>query len=172
MVDLIFICGAPGSGKTTIAKLLKKKLRSPYLDLDWLRQFHLDEKWKGETRKEEAMSFENLTFILKNYSKHGYKNVITTGLDGSKIRKILRSLKKTNHLIVSLVITDPKVLKKRVLTETRDSGWRNFKKSIYWNSVLQKGKLMKDEFRLDNTRLNPVEAVEKIQTLLKSKKRK
>lgn len=168
MVDLIVICGAPGSGKTTIAKLLKKKLGSVHVDLDWLRQFHLDKKWKGESRREKTMSFGNLAFILKNYSKHGYKNVITTSLDNSSIRKILPNHRKADYLIVSLVLNDPKVLKKRVQTQTRDSGWRDFKKSIHWNSLLLKRKLLKNEFRLDNTRLKPTETAEKIFALIKS----
>ena len=45
MVDIFFIYGTPGSGKTTISNLLKSKLNSPLIDLGWIREFHLDEKW-------------------------------------------------------------------------------------------------------------------------------
>ena len=80
MVDIIFINGSPGSGKTTISKLLRKKLKnSPLIELDWLRCYHLDKKWTNASKKEEKMSFENLKFILKNYIRNGYENIIVTG---------------------------------------------------------------------------------------------
>lgn len=77
MTDFIFIAGSPGSGKTTISKLLYEKLNHPPLiDFGNLREPHLEINWLNQSKKEEQMSFENLLYILKNYIKHGYKNVV------------------------------------------------------------------------------------------------
>src|SRR3989344_3925986 len=93
MNNFIIILGAQGSGKTTLAKLLKKKLDSVHIDYDWIRDFHLNQGWKNTSSDEEEMSFENLVFILKNYAKHNYKNVIISGFTEYSIERILEELK-------------------------------------------------------------------------------
>ena len=45
MYDFIFLLGAQGSGKTTIARIIKKKLSSAHIDYDWIRDFHLNKEW-------------------------------------------------------------------------------------------------------------------------------
>lgn len=74
--DLIIFGGAPGSGKSTICEILQKRLNSPLIDFGWLREFHLDREWKRANEEEKQMAFENLIFILKNYIKHKYKNIM------------------------------------------------------------------------------------------------
>ena len=72
MKDFIFIGGSPGSGKTTISKLLYEKLNHPPLiDFGILREPHLETDWSNQSKKEEQMAFENLVFMLKNYLKMG-----------------------------------------------------------------------------------------------------
>ena len=71
ITKIIFLGGAPGTGKTTTSKLLYKKLKnSALVELSWIRGFHLDNSWSNATDNEEKMSFENLVFILKNYIKN------------------------------------------------------------------------------------------------------
>lgn len=123
MTHFIFITGAPGSGKTTISNLLKTKLNdSPLIDFGWIRQFHLDQKWKKASKKEEQMSFENLVFILKNYAKYGYKNIIINDLQDHRIQQIPKLFSKYNYTIISLIVKDDVELKNRILSE-RDSGF-------------------------------------------------
>lgn len=73
-MNLIVIAGVPGSGKTTVSKLLKEKLNGPYIDFGCLREFHLDREWKRANETEEQMAFDNLVFMLKNYIKNDYCN--------------------------------------------------------------------------------------------------
>jgi len=162
--NLIIISGAPGSGKTTISELLQKKFDSPLIDFGNLRIFHLDRKWKKANKKEEVMSFENLVFILKNYIKHGYKNVIVNDLNDDKIFKLARVFRK-NLVIFSLILND-KELEKRVVNSERDSGFRNITKALKYNQNLRKRKQLKNEFRIENSHNNPKKTLNEILRIL------
>ena len=167
MVDFIFIAGSPGSGKTTISNLLKTKLRnSPVIDFGWIREFHLDKKWKKANKKEEQMSFENLVFVLKNYIKYGYKDIIVNDLQDSRIEQIPRKFSKYNYVILSLIIKDDDELKSRILGE-RDSGFKNVKASLSWNKKIIKRKNLKNEFKVDNTFRNQRKTIKTILELIK-----
>ena len=107
MTKIIFIAGAPGSGKTTISNKLKIKLNDcPLIDFGWIREFHLNKSWSNANDKEEQMSFENLVFILKNYIKNEYPYVIVNDLKDSRITEIPKIFNSANYLIFSLLVKD------------------------------------------------------------------
>lgn len=166
MYNFIFLFGAQGSGKTTLARLLKERLNSVHIDLDWIRDFHLNKGWTNTTSKEEEMSFENLVFILKNYAKHEYKNVIVGGFTEENIETLLSELKEYKNLVITLYLTDDEVLKKRVLTESRDSGFRDFEESINFNKKLRDELSFPHEHKIDNTDQTPEETANKIVAML------
>jgi chloramphenicol 3-O-phosphotransferase len=97
------------------------------------------------------MSFENLVFILKNYAKYGYKNVIVNDLLEPRIKDLAEELNNYSYKIVTLIVSDNEVLKKRVLDETRDSGYRNYERAIEWNTHLMAEKSLENEIKIDNT---------------------
>jgi len=166
MTDFIFIAGSPGSGKTTISNLLKTKLKNPpMLDFGRIREFHLDKEWKNADKKEEQMSFENLVFILKNYVKHGYKNILVNDLQDFRIEQIPKEFSRYDYAIISLVVKDDDELKNRVLGE-RDSGFKDFKKALSWNKKIIERKNLKNEFKVNNTHRDPRKTVDTILGLL------
>lgn len=167
MYDFIFIIGAQGSGKTTVARLLKDKLNSVYIDYDWIRDFHLNNGWSNTSDSEEKMSFENLCFLLKNYAKHGYKNVIVGGFTEEKIAPILEELKDFQYIVITLILSNDEVLKQRVLTESRDSGFRGYEESIRFNNRLKNELSFPNEHKIDNTNQTPEETANEIENLLK-----
>tara|TARA_Y100000034_G_C6801793_1_gene359674 strand:+ start:83 stop:589 length:507 start_codon:yes stop_codon:yes gene_type:complete len=164
--NFIIIYGAPGSGKTTISELLQKKLDSPLIDFGNLRIFHLDRKWKKANPKEEKMAFENLVFILKNYVKYRYKNIIVNDLQDFRIEQIPKKFSKYNYVIISLIVKDDDELKNRILGE-RDSGFKDVETALSWNRKIIERKNLKNEFKVDNTHKNPRKTVNTILELIK-----
>ncbi len=162
MYNFIFLLGAQGSGKTTLARLLKEKLNSVHIDYDWIRDYHLDKGWKNTSDIEEEMSFENLVFLLKNYAKHNYKNVIVSGFTEENIERILEEFKDYKNIVITIYLSNDEVLKQRVLTQSRDSGFRDFEQSIQFNRKLRDELNFSNEHKIDNTNQTPEETANQI----------
>jgi tRNA uridine 5-carbamoylmethylation protein Kti12 len=167
MPSLIFIGGAPGSGKTTVSRRLHAEFQSVMIDFGTLREFHLDNLWTKESEKEEQMAFENLVFILKNYLRNGYQNVIVNDLKDFRLAQLSQAFETDDFLIVTLVVKDDAVLRARVLDPTRDSGWRNVEGALAWNRAVLERPAVRNEFKLDNTSLTPEETAREIMNLIK-----
>jgi hypothetical protein len=88
------------------------------------------------------MSFENLCFIIKNYVKNGYKNIIVNDLLEDMIIQVPTIFKNYNYKIISLIVED-KELERRI-NSPRDSGYKNVKKAVEWNNYIKKRKLLKE----------------------------
>lgn len=166
MYNFIFILGAQGVGKTTLARLLKEKLNAVHIDFDWIRGFHLNNTWTNMSEVEEVMSIENLVFLLKNYAKNDYKNVIIGGFTEKNIENFLGKLKDYNNIVFTLYLTDDETLKRRVLTETRDSGFRDYEAAIEFNKKLRDELHFPNEYKIDNTNQIPEETVSQIVAIL------
>jgi len=159
--DLIVFAGAPGSGKTTISELLQKGFDSPLIDFGNIRIFHLDREWKKANSKEEKMSFENLVFIIKNYIKNGYKNVIVNDLKDDKVLRLAKIFTRRKIAIISLIVEDEE-LKKRIMNPQRDSGFRDVNRALESNRMLKQRKPLSNELRIDNTHNDPQKTVRDI----------
>jgi dephospho-CoA kinase len=157
MYDLLVLAGAPGSGKTTVADLLHATLASPYIDFGYIREIHLDREWKNESSREEQMSFENLVFILKNYIRYGYKNIIVTDLKDFRVQQIPELFAEHRYLIATMVIKSDDELALRI--RNRNDGWRDVEGALAWNKQIQERPLLIGEHRIDNTHNEPERTV-------------
>ena len=162
MPDLIIIGGCPGSGKSTLGKRLQKRFNWPFIDFARLREFHLDPDWKTATDEEEQMSFESVIFLIKNYLKNGYSNVMVTDLRENRIEELTQIFKDIDFRIFSLILHDDEEIKRRVLTEERESGYRNYEAAIMWNKNLQARNAFPQEIKIDNTLNQPEDTLEDI----------
>jgi len=162
MLDLIVVGGAPGSGKTTVCRLIQAETRWPLIEFGYLRQFHLDKAWTNTSPREEQMSFENLAFIVRNYVHYGYNHVMVNDLQDFRVQQIPDLFSDIDYIIFDLIVENDDELKQRVLDPTRDSGFRDYAASLAWNDGLKRRPLGRNEFRIDNTDRNPAQAVQTI----------
>lgn len=148
-MDFLFIAGAPGSGKSTVAQALQARLNSPMFEFAWIPEFQLPVP--QSLALEEQLSFENLVYVIKNYVRHGCRNVIVTDLNDLRFREISRRFQRYNYLILTLVVDDEEILSRRVLDETRSSGYRDVNAALRHNRKIRTRGLLKNEVRVDNT---------------------
>ncbi|MDQ2786821.1 MAG: AAA family ATPase [Chloroflexota bacterium] len=159
MLDLIVVGGAPGSGKTTICRLIQAETQWPLIEFGYLRQFHLDRAWTNISPREEQMSFENLTFIVRNYVHYGYKHVILNDLEDFRVQQIPDLFSDIDYIIFDLIVESDDELKRRVLDPTRDSGFRDHGASLAWNDELKRRSLRTNEHRIDNSDCDPAQTM-------------
>lgn len=165
MKDLIIFSGAPGSGKTTVAELLQKEIKAPLIDFGDLRAWHLNFNWSNANNKEEEMAFGNLVFVLNNYLKHGYKNVIITDLKDERAIKLAEHFSGQSVLVVSLVLSDEEELKRRILGP-RESGFNNIEEALVRNKRILARKQLSNELRIENSHGEPFKTVLEIKSFL------
>ncbi|MGB4768508.1 MAG: AAA family ATPase [Candidatus Saccharimonas sp.] len=158
MKDLIFIAGAPGSGKSTIAKALHEKFGTPMFEFGWIPEFQNTGSKTLSYTEEESLSFENLVLVAKNYAKHGFKNVIITDLNNDFIVELPEIFKDYDFAIYTLRIIDGELLKSRVLDESRSSGYRDWEKALQINQQLNNREQFKNETFIDIAK-QPIEQV-------------
>ena len=88
MYDILFITGAPGSGKSTAALFLAQKIeKSVLLSGDDLRAMVVGggmnpaEAWTSEQREQYILSFQSEALLAKNFISAGYKVIIEDVVD-------------------------------------------------------------------------------------------
>jgi hypothetical protein len=150
--------------------LLQTQLASPFFELGGhLRERHLDAEWKNANAAEEQMSFENLVFIVHNYIRYGYSNVIVTDLEAFRVEQIPALFAGHRYVIFTLFVRDFEVHKARVLNPERDSGYNDYERAWAWNNEVQQRPLLTHEYRLDNTHDEPKRTVATILDILQDR---
>ncbi|NCU38518.1 hypothetical protein EOL96_05695 [Candidatus Saccharibacteria bacterium] len=162
MKDYIFITGAPGSGKSTVAKALHEKFGTPLFEFGWIPEFRSAGSRDLSYVEEESLAFENLVLIVKNYTKHGFKNVIITDLNNDFTAQLPELFKEYNFAIYTLRLNDEELLKSRVMDESRSSGYRDWEKALQINRQLKKREQLKNETFIDVTTQSVDEVIEQI----------
>ena len=170
MTDLLVIAGSPGSGKTTVGELLHTKLASPYIDFGCIREFHVDREWKTESLQEEQMSFENLVYIVENYVRHGWKNVIVTDLKDFRVVQTPEVFSRLNFLIATLVVDNDDEIAHRI--RTRNDGWKDVEGAVKWNKHVRDRRPINGEYKLDNSHRDPRATADAILGLLDKEERR
>ena len=153
MLDLIVLGGAPGSGKSTVAELLRDHFQSPMIDFGWLREWHLDPSWQRANPQEEEMAFENLVFVLHNYRTYGYRRVIVHDLQEQRLHDIPVRCAALRYAIFTLVLTDDAKLRQRI--GNRPDGFRNVERALAWNQAVCARPTMLHEYKIDTAMEQP-----------------
>ena len=153
-MDFIFIHGAPGTGKSTLAWALQQHLQSPCFEFGWIPEFRVKRDSTITWEEEESFAFENLTLVAKNYARHGFEKTIITDLRDHIIQTIPEVFAGHSHRLITLWMDNDELLKSRVLEESRSSGYRNWQESLEINRTILARGLMPNEVRFDSEELN------------------
>lgn len=162
MSDILFIHGAPGTGKSSLAKALQARLNSPWFEFGWIPEFRQKRDIALTYKEEESFTFETLALVVKRYVRHGFENVIVSDLRDLKAREIPRRFARCNYVLFTLWVEDEETLKARVLDETRSSGYRDWEASLRLNRMIQARPLMQNEVRVDSTEMSTEALVEAV----------
>jgi len=162
MTTFIFIAGAPGSGKSTIAKSLSSKLDSPVFEFGWIPEFRNTGNNITTYREDEALAFENLVLVTKNYAKHDFKNIIITDLENYHIAEIKSIFTDFDYKIFTLTIDNDDLLKSRLTDSLRLNGYNNYEEAIKINREILDREPFNNEMLIDATNKSAEAIVEQI----------
>jgi broad-specificity NMP kinase len=132
----IFVAGAPGSGKSSVAAALQRKLGTPLFEFGWIPEFRNTGTRIISYEEDESLAFENLGLVLRNYAGHGFRNIIVTDLENKRIEHLGSVFRDFDFVIATLRVIDEAELRRRVLDESRSSGYRDWQESVRINRQL------------------------------------
>lgn len=107
MKDFIFVTGASGIGKTTLANGLLQHYKTTCIEKHMIPEFISrdgSEPMTGEL--EELTYWENQVAILMCFHRLGYKNIIASDIDDLRTADIPIVFKGTNFITIKLICSD------------------------------------------------------------------
>ena len=115
MKDFIFITGASGIGKSTLANGLLNHYKTTCIEQNMIPEFISRDGSEPMTGKlEELTCWENQIAMLMCFHRLGYKNIIASDLDDLRTADIPIVFKGTDFITIKLVCSDLKQIQKQM----------------------------------------------------------
>ena len=105
--DYIFVTGASGIGKTTLANGLLAHYKTTYIEQNMIPEFISRDGAEPMTGElEELTCWENMVAMLKCFHELGYRNIIGSDIDDLRTADIPIVFKGSNFITIKLVSSD------------------------------------------------------------------
>lgn len=105
--DYIFVTGASGIGKTTLAQGLLAHYKTTFIEQNMIPEFISRDGIESMTGElEELTCWENMVAMLKCFHNLGYKGIIVTDMDDLRTADIPIVFKGSNYITIKLVSSD------------------------------------------------------------------
>ena len=113
--DYIFITGASGIGKTTLANGLLEHYKTTCIEQNMIPEFISRDGIEPMTGElEELTCWENQVAMLMCFHKLGYKNIIATDIDDLRTADIPVVFKGTRFITIKLISSDLEQIKEQM----------------------------------------------------------
>lgn len=168
MLDFIFIIGASGIGKSTLAKGLLNKYKTVVIEQNMVPEFISrdgSEEMTGEL--EELTCWENTKAMALCFHKLGYKNIIVSDLDDLRTADIPIDFKGYRYLTLKLVCSDVEQLKKQ-MRDRPEGGLIDYDLQKKSNEKISTRDPLINEYVLDVTGLDISRVVEEAVHIIES----
>lgn len=121
MKDFIFITGASGIGKSTLAGGLLKHYKTTCIEQHMIPEFFSRDGIEPMTGElEELTCWENQVAMLMCFHRLGYKNIIASDIDDLRTADIPIVFKGTDFITIKLVCSDLRQIREQM--KNRPSG--------------------------------------------------
>lgn len=149
MKDFIFITGASGIGKTTLANGLLEHYKTTCVEQHMVPEFISrdgSEPMTGEL--EELTCWENQVAMIKCFHRLGYKNIIASDIDDLRTADIPIVFKGTDFITIKLICSDLRQIQEQMRNRP-NNGLVDFELQEKMNEKNRKRKPLINEVEID-----------------------
>ncbi len=150
----IYIIGAPGSGKTTLAKQLSKKYKIAYFELDVLV---FDDEHDHKRRTDEAIEKEFKKILKK-------KNWIVEDVGRTRFQQALEESNRIYYLKTSKFLIFVRIIKR---WNRQRKGFKNYNYPPTFGQLWDMLKIANSYFKKEKQKLNKLKKYNKVVRKLK-----
>lgn len=149
MRDFIFITGASGIGKSTLAKGLFNHYQTTCIEQNMVPEFISRDGSEPMTGAlEELTCWETLVAMLMCFHRLGYKNIIASDLDDLRTADIPIVFKGTDFITIKLVCSDLQQLQQQMRNRP-DGGLIDFELQQKMNEKIRSRSPLVNEVEID-----------------------
>ena len=148
---VLLVAGAPGTGKSSLCAALQASLEPSCPTSSSAPSASRTSCRTGATSRPRRnnSAWENLSFAVRNYVKHGFTPVLVTDLRDERVAVASAQLADIGVLIVTLVV-DSVVIDARI--RARTEGFTDASAAVTWNEAVRARNALANEIKVDATR--------------------